>query len=229
MPDEALYDLARARFHISAAMRRRHAGRAASCCSESERARLRFPALDWLERCSPRAPRTTAVTLTTMPIHVALAARRRERATPRSKRSARRGSRAIAARHGAAVVDFRMRSPVTTEDSNYWDPLHYRVGIAARIVAALRTPRARAGAMRPTASIACSLRGRRRRVVGMRLGHGLAVLLALGPAFLDLADVVVEPPLGDRLAQARPSGPGNRRGCSRSAASCPRISFERTR
>jgi hypothetical protein len=34
-------------------------------------------------------------------------------------------------------VDFRIPSRVTREDSNYWDPLHYRIGIADRIVAAL--------------------------------------------------------------------------------------------
>jgi hypothetical protein len=34
-----------------------------------------------------------------------------------------------------------MASPVTTVDSNYWDALHYRVGIASRIVASLRKAR----------------------------------------------------------------------------------------
>ena len=39
-----------------------------------------------------------------------------------------------AARHGVPVVDFRIRSPVTTRDENYWDRLHYRVPIATRII-----------------------------------------------------------------------------------------------
>jgi hypothetical protein len=39
-----------------------------------------------------------------------------------------------ARRHNVALVDFRILSPITTEDTNYWDPLHYRVGIAERIV-----------------------------------------------------------------------------------------------
>lgn len=47
----------------------------------------------------------------------------------------------IGDRHHAPVVDFRMASPVTTVDSNYWDALHYRVGIASRIVASLRKAR----------------------------------------------------------------------------------------
>ena len=31
------------------------------------------------------------------------------------------------------VVDFMRHSPITDHDDNYWDPLHYRVGIADRI------------------------------------------------------------------------------------------------
>jgi hypothetical protein len=31
---------------------------------------------------------------------------------------------------------------VTRDDASYWDPLHYRVGVADRIVAALREARA---------------------------------------------------------------------------------------
>jgi hypothetical protein len=49
---------------------------------------------------------------------------------------------AIAKHHGAALVDFRIRSSVTLEDSNYWDPLHYRIGIARRIVDELKNARA---------------------------------------------------------------------------------------
>jgi hypothetical protein len=39
------------------------------------------------------------------------------------------------------VVDFRRPSPVTVEDANYWDALHYRLPIAGRIVAGLRAAR----------------------------------------------------------------------------------------
>ena len=40
---------------------------------------------------------------------------------------------AIGARHKAPVIDFRIASEITGRDENYWDPLHYRVGIAERI------------------------------------------------------------------------------------------------
>jgi hypothetical protein len=44
----------------------------------------------------------------------------------------------IARRRGAVAVDFRIPSVVTRDDTNYWDALHYRLPIAARVVAALR-------------------------------------------------------------------------------------------
>jgi hypothetical protein len=34
---------------------------------------------------------------------------------------------------GTLVVDFMIPSPITDDDDNYWDPRHYRVGIADRI------------------------------------------------------------------------------------------------
>ena len=64
---------------------------------------------------------------------------------PRSRRRARSGSRPWEDGTAAVVVDFRIPSPVTTEDSNYWDPLHYRVGIAERILAALAQARITGG------------------------------------------------------------------------------------
>lgn len=35
---------------------------------------------------------------------------------------------------GSLVVDFQIRSPITLARDNYWDPLHYRIGIADRIM-----------------------------------------------------------------------------------------------
>jgi hypothetical protein len=41
---------------------------------------------------------------------------------------------AIARRHKAPFIDFNIPSGITTNDDNYWDPLHYRLPIADRIV-----------------------------------------------------------------------------------------------
>jgi hypothetical protein len=137
VPDDALYDLARARTHL----RPQVATPAAPVAlTAEERAALRFPALAWLDESLSRVPKATAVTLTTTPVHVALLAPAGSRAAAiEAECKARIG--AIAARHGAAFVDFRFPSAVTREDSNYWDPLHYRVGIAQRMITALAAAR----------------------------------------------------------------------------------------
>ena len=44
---------------------------------------------------------------------------------------------AVALFPDALVVDFMIPSPITLNDSNYWDPRHYRVGIADRIARGL--------------------------------------------------------------------------------------------
>ncbi|HEY8383604.1 MAG TPA: hypothetical protein VIL09_15765 [Microvirga sp.] len=139
VPDEALYDPARARFHIYEQEPQAAAPRAR--LRRAERAALRLPALDWLGAVLDRVPASTSVTLALMPIHVAWQAQpgSREAAV---ERECKARIAALARKHGAAAVDFRIRSAVTTEDTNYWDPLHYRIGIADRVVAALAEARA---------------------------------------------------------------------------------------
>ena len=50
------------------------------------------------------------------------------------------------------LIDFMFRSPITLEDENYWDPEHYRVGIATLIgesvVEAIKSGRERVGVNR---------------------------------------------------------------------------------
>ena len=43
----------------------------------------------------------------------------------------------IAADTGAEALDFMIPSAITLNRDNYWDPLHYRVPIAAELAAAL--------------------------------------------------------------------------------------------
>jgi hypothetical protein len=48
---------------------------------------------------------------------------------------------------GSLVLDFQIDSPITRDRNNYWDPLHYRIGIADRIMADIAAALAgRAGA-----------------------------------------------------------------------------------
>jgi hypothetical protein len=73
-----------------------------------------------------------------MPAHVAA------QPQPGSEEAAREAEckariAAIADRHSAYFMDFKIASSITTEDANYWDPLHYRLAIARRIVEGLAT------------------------------------------------------------------------------------------
>lgn len=138
-PPEATYDLARARWHI---WKDRGATAIApaeppASLSEAEAAALRFPALDWLDELLRLMPTTAFRLLAAMPLHVAA------QPTPGSRDAAVAAVctdriAAIARRHGVRFVDFAIASPITTVDANYWDPLHYRLPIANRIVAGLK-------------------------------------------------------------------------------------------
>ena len=130
-PPEASYDAARASRHI-------HGGTAlgeAETVVTSAEASLSdaMPALDWLDALLAATPPATTKLLAFMPVHVATQGRP---GTPRGSREAACKARVaqIGRRHGATVADFRIASPVTTEDGNYWDALHYRLPVAARIV-----------------------------------------------------------------------------------------------
>lgn len=99
-----------------------------------------FPALAWLDTLLARVPPDARRIVMFPPVHIAAQAR------PGSREAAldaacKERTAAIAAAHGATVVDFRIRSPVTAEDTNYWDALHYRLPVATRIAAGLEAAR----------------------------------------------------------------------------------------
>lgn len=138
-PPENTYDLARARFHI---WKDRHLGKVepevpARQLSAAEAEALSFPAIGWLEELLARLPAGTARMLVYMPIHVS------SQATPGSLQAAeaevcKTRIDAVARRFDAKVVDFAVPSPITREDSNYWDPLHYRLPIAGKIISGMK-------------------------------------------------------------------------------------------
>jgi hypothetical protein len=78
------------------------------------------------------------VVLVFMPAHIAaLPIPGSEAAAKESECKARIA--ALAHRHGASpVIDFRIRSEITSNDTNYWDKLHYRLAIADRLVRGIR-------------------------------------------------------------------------------------------
>lgn len=134
-PPEASYDLARARSHIYAS----HGGAIADLAplspsvaiAPAESAGWHFPALSWLEEGVAAFPKATQVMLVLPPAHLAAYPRQGSAAWQRYARC-KADIAALARRHGAVVVDYAHASPITAQDANYWDPLHFRLAIAAR-------------------------------------------------------------------------------------------------
>lgn len=72
-----------------------------------------------------------------MPVHAA-AQGAPDSAAGRREAACKARTAMIGKRRGAVVVDFRRISPLTTEDADYWDALHYRLPVAARLVSDLK-------------------------------------------------------------------------------------------
>ncbi len=131
VPPERDYDLARAREHIYGTTKPPPV---------STRPRRPpppvppdgFPALMWIEDILA-GRRFQRVVLLITPVHVAGQPTPGKPGHAREQRCKTELAR-MASRHGTAIIDFRIPSPITREDSHYWDSVHYRVTIAARIV-----------------------------------------------------------------------------------------------
>jgi hypothetical protein len=93
---------------------------------------LRFPALDWLDASLANLPESSLKILAFMPVHVAAQPRP---GTHEGALEAECKARItdIARKRGAKAIDWRVHSALTRNDANYWDPLRYRLPIAARI------------------------------------------------------------------------------------------------
>lgn len=99
-----------------------------------ERARWQFPALAWLSEIFSRFRGDVVIAF--MPVHI------RSQPVPGSLEAAKENECKqriieIARHYRAPVVDFRIWSEITSTDSNYWDPLHYRLPIADRVVSGI--------------------------------------------------------------------------------------------
>jgi len=100
--------------------------------SDGEKSALKFPALAWLDTMLTELPPSSIKLLAFMPVHVAAQPWPGTReAAVEAECKARIGATGRA--RGAKVIDWRIASPITTNDANYWDGLHYRLPIAQRI------------------------------------------------------------------------------------------------
>jgi hypothetical protein len=133
VPPESTYDLARAQQKLwGGAPPRVPPDLPPPSLPDEERQTLPFPAVAWLDRTLAKLPAQAQVILADMPVHLV--------AQPwPGTRDAAVGAEckgriaSLARNHGAKLIDWRIVSPITTNDANYWDPLHYRVTIADRI------------------------------------------------------------------------------------------------
>lgn len=135
-PPEASYDAAQARLHLYGSRDGRMPDLSPldppPALSAAERAGLSFPALAWLETQLRAFPPATRRILVLPPVHAAS----QPRSGSHEDQIAQRCKAAIAAiadRQGASLVDYRRVSGLTRDDANFWDPLHYRLPVAARI------------------------------------------------------------------------------------------------
>ncbi len=139
-PPDATYDAARARFHLY----RHRAGDVpatlppdsiiadTNVAGGSENGKWLFPALGWLEASLQALPSTTRKILLLPPVHAASLPT--EDSSERARIAACKSAIvALGQRNSATVVDYRILSPVTREETRFWDPLHYRVDVARMI------------------------------------------------------------------------------------------------
>jgi hypothetical protein len=141
VPPESEYDLSRAREHIWG---KGGVPRPLATSGEGLRAelastppqRFRFPALNWLDQLLEPGHGWQRIVILMPPTHVAGVPGPGHPGHAREL-ACKAAISDIARRRGVPLVDFRIPSPITTQDSNYWDALHYRVPVATRIVSGL--------------------------------------------------------------------------------------------
>ncbi|MBR0679931.1 hypothetical protein GXW74_05490 [Roseomonas eburnea] len=82
-------------------------------------------------------PAVTRAVLFFVPYHVSLQPRPGTLDEQRMEACRAAITRIAKARPGTALADFMIPSPITREDTHYWDPQHYRIGIAERLARGL--------------------------------------------------------------------------------------------
>ncbi len=127
VPDDAAYDPARAATHLEGA-----APWGPARDPGPDPASWKLPGLDLLRARLAQLPPSTLKLLHFVPYNHRLLATEGA-ALELQTECKRRVDLLASAIPGTTVIDFMIPSPITGNDANYWDPLHFRVGIAERI------------------------------------------------------------------------------------------------
>jgi hypothetical protein len=135
VPPDSTYDPARARAGIwgPAVVRTLGTILPPAQMGPVERSAMVFEALPWLDESLAALPDETRKILVFPPVHAHVLPAAGSYGEARESECKARVT-AIARRRGATLVDWRIVSPLTTEDSNFWDPLHYRLPIAYGLI-----------------------------------------------------------------------------------------------
>jgi hypothetical protein len=135
VPPDSAYDPGRAHFFLydNTDARVPVPVHATSSLSEAERNAMDFEALPWLDEGLAGLPDATRKILMFPPLHAHAMLAAGPFGEARDG-ECKRLIIEIARRRGATLVDWRILSPLTTEDSNFWDPLHYRLPVAYRLI-----------------------------------------------------------------------------------------------
>jgi hypothetical protein len=134
VPPESAYDAVKAEKYLWQGRSREVKGVTPAYAPNNEDLRSwKFPAIGWLDELLADTPTNTRRILAFMPSHIS------SLPVPGSREAAREETckgriREVGKRRGAELIDFRIYSGITTRDANFWDPLHYRLPIAHRIV-----------------------------------------------------------------------------------------------
>ena len=138
LPDDSLYDLARARGHLYPdGDRSLRPVVPAIAMSEAERRSLRFPTHPLLQDLLAAMPQALKLVYF-VPYHIAVQPRPGSREAVAWQECKARVAAIAAGAPRTRLVDFMVQSPVTREDANYWDSLHYRLAIADWLARSLR-------------------------------------------------------------------------------------------
>lgn len=134
-PPEASYDLARVRAHLRSGPGDRAPADEMPAVPQDEAppAALRLPAVEWLAAFARTLPATTRLILLLPPLHRLGQPVPGSRGAREDERCKQRIVASLAGRR-ATLVDYRRPSDLTDRDENFWDKLHYRLPVAARIV-----------------------------------------------------------------------------------------------
>ena len=132
LPDDSVYDLEKIRNKLE-----RQTIISPKQSISVDRKNLNFPTHALLEHGLANLPLQTIRILFFVPYHFGILPALGGYAEEILEECKERITRIADRSPGTTVVDFMIASPLTIEDAHYWDPLHYRVFIADRLMADL--------------------------------------------------------------------------------------------